>query len=205
VPVPRKTPYEATGRTHQKHRTRNVLIAAARELVAKGITPTVDEAAAAASISRTTAYRYFSTRGALLASAHPETSTRSLLPAHPPEDVRKRVRLVIRAFLRLLLDSEPQQRTMLRLSLGAEDQRGELPLRQGRMIGWLEDALSPLRRKLGAAALRRLAIAIRSAIGIEAFVWLVDVAGYSREEAIKQLRWSAHSLLEAGLAEHGID
>src|SRR5262245_23364797 len=59
MPVPRKKPYEATGRTHQKHRTRDALIAAARELVAKGLTPTVEEAAAAAAISRTTAYRYF--------------------------------------------------------------------------------------------------------------------------------------------------
>ena len=62
-------PYEALGRTRQKERTRGALIAAARELVAQGTTPTVEEAAAAASISRTTAYRYFPNQRALLAAA----------------------------------------------------------------------------------------------------------------------------------------
>lgn len=203
MPVPRKSPYEASGRTNQKLRTRDALIAAARELVAKGITPTVDEAAAAASISRTTAYRYFSTRGALLAAAHPETAVQSLLPKQPPHDVRERLRIVVRGYLRIVIDTEPQLRTMLRLSLAAEP--GELPLRQGRVIPLIEDALAPLRDKIGAAAVRRLAIAIRSATGIESFVWLVDVAGQSRDEALKILRWSASSLLDAALAEHGIE
>src|SRR5262249_49501211 len=150
--------YEATGRTHQKHRTRDALIAAARELVAKGLTPTVEQAAAAAAISRTTAYRYFQTRVALLEAAHPEITVKSLLPRQPPDDVRERVRLVVRGYLRIMIDSEPQLRTMLRLSLEAEP--GELPLRQGRLIGLLEDALAPLRERIGAAAVRRLAITI---------------------------------------------
>src|SRR5579859_6703948 len=46
--------YEQRGRTNQKHRTRNALVAAARELLAQGVTPTVEEAAALASISRAT-------------------------------------------------------------------------------------------------------------------------------------------------------
>ena len=52
-------PYELNGRIDQKRRTRDALIAAARDLVADGATPTVEGAAEAASISRTTAYRYF--------------------------------------------------------------------------------------------------------------------------------------------------
>jgi len=200
---PRNRAYEATGRTHQKRRTRDALIAAARELVAKGLTPTVEEAAAASAISRTTAYRYFQTRAALLAAAHPEIAVQSLLPRQPPSDLRERVRIVVRAYLRIMVDNEAQSRTMLRLSL--ETERRDLPLRQGRVIGWLEDALAPLREKIGVAAVRRLAITIRSATGIESFVWLVDVAGLSRDEALKVMRWSASSLLDAALAEHGID
>ena len=38
-------PYEATGRTQQKLRTRRALIDAARALIAGGATPTVEEAA----------------------------------------------------------------------------------------------------------------------------------------------------------------
>ena len=192
-------PYETRGRTHQKHRTKAALVAAARELVARGVTPTVDQAAEAAAISRTTAYRYFPTRAALLAAAHPETATTSLLPANAPEhDVRARLRLVVRAYTRIVLETESQQRTMLRLSLG-DDAPIELPLRQGRVIGWIEDALAPARARLGAKTIRRLALAIRSATGIESLVWLVDVGGLSRPAAIEIMRASADALLEAGL------
>ena len=40
------------------------------------------------------------------------------------------------------LENDPQQRTMLRLSLEAgPEERAQLPLRQGRVIKWLEEAL----------------------------------------------------------------
>src|SRR6266545_4136724 len=102
-------PYELAGRTQQKQRTRNALIAAARELVAQGVTPTVEEAALAASISRTTAYRYFPNQRALLFGAHPETETPSLLSPDASSDPAARLDAVIEAFTRLIADTEPQQ------------------------------------------------------------------------------------------------
>src|SRR6266851_4514449 len=54
-----KVPYEKFGRTTQKNRTRTALIEATRKLLSTGRFPTVEEAAEAAAISRTTAYRYF--------------------------------------------------------------------------------------------------------------------------------------------------
>jgi hypothetical protein len=39
--------------------------------------------------------------------------------------------------------------------------------------------------------------AIRSAIGIEARVWLIDVAGLSPQDALDTMRWSAQSMLHA--------
>src|ERR1700680_3829818 len=157
-------PYELAGRTQQKQRTRQALVAAAREMVARGVTPTVDAAAAKASVSRTTAYRYFPNQRTLLLSAHPEIEARSLLPENPPEAPKARLDVVIQTFLRLIVDIEPQQRTMLRLSLAPDSSlRGEVPLRQGRAIGWITVALAPLRDRMSEAQLRRLAIAIRSA------------------------------------------
>src|ERR671917_136208 len=79
-------PYLHTGRTSQKARTRDALIAAARQLLAKGVTPTLEEAAAEASIGRTTAYRYFPNSRALLAATYPEIEERSLLGPDPPQD-----------------------------------------------------------------------------------------------------------------------
>jgi AcrR family transcriptional regulator len=194
--------YELSGRIAQKRRTREALVAAARELVAEGLTPTVEAAARAAAISRTTAYRYFPSQRALLAAAHPETAAESLLPEDAPDDVAARLDLVVAAFTRMIVDTEAQQRTMLRLSLEAEPpERSDLPLRQGRAIKWIEEALGPLRPQLSVSRVRRLAIAIRSATGIEALVWLTDIAGLSRDDATDLMRWSARALLDAAVAE----
>src|SRR5438445_6966624 len=197
-------PYELSGRTRQKQRTRSALVAAARDLVARGHTPTVDEAATIASVSRTTAYRYFPSQRALLVAAHPEIEARSLLPETAPSDVAARLDVVVTAFLRLIIETEAQQRTMLRLSLDPDPtHRGELPLRKGRAIGWIAEALSPLRGVMSERDLRRLIFAIRSAAGIEALVWLTDIAGLSRREAVQLMRWSASALLRSALAERG--
>jgi AcrR family transcriptional regulator len=192
------TAYELNGRIAQKRRTRDALVAAARDLVAEGATPTVEAVAEAASISRTTAYRYFPSQRALLAAAHPETAATSLLPSDAPDDVAARIDIVLAEFTRLILDTEAQQRTMLRLSLEANPaERAQLPLRQGRVIKWLEEALEPLGPDLSASDRHRLALAIRSAIGIEALAWLTDVGGLAREDAAELMRWSAHALLDA--------
>jgi len=191
------TAYEEVGRVRQKRRTRDALVAAAREIVAEGDTPTVESAAERGGISRTTAYRYFPSQAALLAAAHPEIVTTTLLPTPAPTDVAERLGIVVARVTDIVVDTEPQQRTMLRLSLTPGVHRDELLLRQGRVIGWLEDALAPLTSDIGRDGVRRVAIAIRSAIGIESFVWLTDVAGLRKGEAVDTMRWSARSLLDA--------
>jgi len=194
------TPYELNGRVDQKRRTRDALIAAARALVAEGVTPTIEQAAEAASISRTTAYRYFPNQRALLVAAHPETGASSLLPDDAPTDAATRLDLVMDAFSRSMIENEAQLRTMLRLSLEADPvERANLPLRQGRAIRWIAEALAPLGREMSEGEVHRLTLAIRSATGIEAFVWLVDVAGLSRDDAIELMRWSARALLQMAI------
>ena len=164
--------------------------------------PTVEAAAEAASISRTTAYRYFPSQRALLVAAHPETALESLLPTDAPDDVAARLDLTIDALTRMVVSTESQARTMLRLSLEADpDERSQLALRQGRAITWIEEALAPLRPGMSAAEVHRLAVAIRSATGIEALVWLTDVAGLSRDDAAQLMRWSARAMLTTALQE----
>ena len=188
--------YEESGRTQQKRRTRAALVDAARTLLAEGREPTVEQAAAVAGISRATAYRYFRNQRELLVAAHPEVEAKTLLGDDPPPDPEERLDRAIREFIRLTIETEPELRTMLRLSLEPEPPE-ELVLRKGRAIGWFEDALSPLRDTLPRADLRRLVLAIRSACGIEALIWLTDVAGLSREQAAEQMRWSALALLHS--------
>ncbi len=196
--------YEQTGRTRQKQRTREALIAAARALVSDGITPTVEDAAGAASISRTTAYRYFPNQAALLVAAHPEIEAVSLLPPGSSDDPEERLAAVIDAFNHLIIDTEPQQRAMLRLSLDEDSaRRAPLLLRQGRAVRWIEEALAPIREQVSDAELHRLVLAVRSATGIETLVWLTDVAGLSRDDAAAVMRWSACALLRATLGTSG--
>jgi AcrR family transcriptional regulator len=199
-------PYEAVGRTQQKSRTRQALIDAARSLISNGRTPTVEQAAAAAGISRATAYRYFPNQQSMLVAAHPYLARPSLLPDDAPSDAGARLAAVVDAHTRQTIELEPQLRTMLRLSLDPElSSREELLLRRGRAIGWIREALEPLRGQLTDQQLERLVLAIRTAEGIEALVWLTDVAGLSREEAVAVMRWSALALLRAALAEAGLN
>jgi AcrR family transcriptional regulator len=193
-------PYELTGRHRQKARTRQALVEATRRLLAEGADPTVEEAAAKARISRTTAYRYFPNQRTLLAAAHPETDQASLLPRDPPTDPAARLELVMTAFTRLTLDWEPQLRASLRLSL--EPGADQPMLRGGRAIGWIEDAVAPLSRTHPGLDIHHLAVTIRSATGIESLVWLTDIAGLTRQQAAETMRWSAQAMLTAALNEH---
>ena len=76
--MPMSTSYELAGRTRQKQRTRIALVAAARDLVAEGVTPTVEATAERAAISRTTAHRHLANPRRPPLEAHPH------IPAGPP-------------------------------------------------------------------------------------------------------------------------
>jgi len=177
-------------------------VESARALILEGHTPTVEQAAAKARISRTTAYRYFPSQRALLVAAHPYIEKESLLPADAPDDAEERLDTVVAAHIRQTLDLEHQLRAMLRLSLESDPRTREaLLLRKGRAIGWITHALEPLRGVLSDAELRRVALAIRTVEGIEALVWLRDVAGLDREQAVMLMRWSARALLRSALRD----
>jgi AcrR family transcriptional regulator len=194
-------PYELTGRMHQKARTRDALIAATRELLAQGATPTMEGAAAAASISRTTAYRYFPNLRALLVAAYPHIDQRSLLGDEPPADPVARLELVIEDQTRRILTYEPEMRAVLRLSLEPDaSDRPALPMHRGLRIGWIEDALAPLAGQMREIQLRRLIYGIGATLGIEALVWLTDIAQLSREEAVAIMRSNALGLLQTAIA-----
>src|SRR6188508_3231775 len=102
-----EVPYEASGRREQKARTRVALVEATRRLLADGVEPTVEEAAASAGISRTTAYRYFPSQRDLLLAAHPEIEQKTLLPAGAPDDVPARLAIVLAELARINIDWEP--------------------------------------------------------------------------------------------------
>jgi hypothetical protein len=124
----------------------------------------------------------------------------SLLGADPPEDPLARLKIMAESLTRQLLEHEPELRAQLRLALEGEPAGGEsLPLRRGRRIGWIEDALSPLEGRMPEPELRWLVYGIGATLGIEPFVWLTDVAGLTREEAAQVIRSNARTLLRSAL------
>jgi AcrR family transcriptional regulator len=213
-------PYETTGRTGQKSRTRQALIDATRELLADGQTPRVEDAAAHSGISRTTAYRYFGNQRSLLLAAQPTIHPDTLLGLDAPTDPHGRLDAFMAEFSHYNLHWQPQLRSALRLSLDpttarpeqepAGDAAGQEPagdaaeagrplLRRGRAIAWIEDALAPLEHSHPHVDRRRLAVAIRSATGIESLIWLQDIAGQTPQEAAETVRQTARALLDAAL------
>src|SRR5690242_5629770 len=97
-------------RANQKERTRSAIVAAAAEQFRRGTRPTVAEAAAAARVSKATAYRYFPTQEALLievAEIAPATQpVEDLLAALPGGAVEERLLMLLDAFVRIALAEE---------------------------------------------------------------------------------------------------
>ena len=163
------------------------------------MTPTVERAAEHAGVSRTTAYRYFPNQRSLLVATYSDGRRRLTARRPTRRSIRRSGwRSSPHAIGERLLDNEPELRAMLRLSLDPAN-RAELPLRAGRAIGWIEDALAPLRDTLSTRELHRLVLSIRATLGIEPFVWLTDIAGLPRDEAVELMRHSARTLLRAAL------
>lgn len=190
-------PYQATGRVQQKTRTRTALVTAARSLIASGATPTVEQAATEAQVSRTTAYRYFPTQKALLLEAYPEVGQESVLGADPPEDVQARFDIVFAEMARQVTDNEAPLRAMLRISLEDAPPPDRPLLRRGRRRVWIADALEPLRSRIGSDDFDRLVLCIAASTGIESFIWLKDIAGLQAEQAVDVMRSTAQTLLDA--------
>jgi AcrR family transcriptional regulator len=191
-------PYESTGRVAQKERTRAAIVDAAVELIQAGEPATIEAAAGRAGVGRGTAYRYFPNRRALLAAAHPRATARSMLPPDPPTDPAERLRIVVREITRMTAATEPALRTMLRLSLDDVAGPRDLPLRVGRRLVWVDEALAPLAARMDPALLQALTVAIAAACGIEVYVWLKDIAGLRGEEAAALQGWIAEILLRGG-------
>lgn len=199
-------------RTDQKARTREALVAAARELLRSGVAPpTVAEAAEAARVSRATAYRYFPTHEALLLEAGSITPAtqpvEALLESLPSEDVEERLAALLDRFNPIVFAEELSMRTALRtyqdtwLAARARGDRST-PVREGRRMRWLDKVLAPARRELTDAQWRRLRYALSLTFAIDAMVVMKDVCRIeSDKEALAVLRWAALALLRAGLAE----
>lgn len=193
-------------RLNQRRRTRAALVEAATQAVQRGETPTIEEAAEAAGVSRATAYRYFTSQQALLLEASLDAIATipdlSLVDEGP---VESRVDAAVSFLVRMAHDHEPVQRTFLMLSLEqwlrtSPKSKGNYPVRKGRRIPWLDRALAPV-QSLSPRQKRRLRTALSLVCGIEAMIVAKDVCRCTPKEAEEASRWAAQAILRAALTD----
>ncbi|SKA20514.1 TetR/AcrR family transcriptional regulator [Consotaella salsifontis] len=188
---------QVTGeRVAQKRRTRSALLAATRELLAEGHQPTVPEAADRAEISRATAYRYFSNpeelaEEAVLDAIAGELEKVDLSSVMRIEDAETRVEEVVSSVLGMVIENEKMFRTYLGVTLGS----GSARRRGARRIGWLKEAMEPMREALGEAAFARAVNALSLTVGIETIIVFKDVCGLDEEEIHATARWLTRAVL----------
>ncbi len=185
-------------------RTYRLLLGQAMELAADGRLVTVAEVAAAAGVSRATAYRYFPSRSQLISAIVGE----SLGPVRRFEsrktDGRERLQeLFTRTFPRFR-QFEPHMRAALQLSLEhwALERSGRIdeePYRRGHRVAILTRAAAPLKSKMPKSEFRRLLCALSLIFGIEPYVVLKDIWGSSDREVQAVTRWVADALIDAAL------
>lgn len=201
--------YEHLGRTNQKRRTRQALIQKATEMVREGKRPTVAEVAEAALISKSTAYRYFTSQAELMEEIRLDEILRpdldriavaSVRPGMPEE----RLGAVVDADLAMQLRHETVVRDVIAAWIvrDAPSSGTRSPVRRpGNRLNATATALEDVRDRLGEDAFQRLVMAIAMCMGIESVVVLRDICGLDEDGMRRVKTWATQALLETALRE----
>ena len=197
------TATEKDRRSNQKMRTRKDLLHAAARLLKDGRSPSLEEVAEAALVSRATAYRYFPSIEALLIEAAVDVAVPGpgevFEHVHSHDPVERLLRADT-ALYDMIAANEPLLRTMLAHTIqqgGRTDDDGKLPKRQNRRTSLIEAALEPVRREFKPSALRELTRALGLIMGPEAFIVVKDVLQLEDAEVRRLKLWVIRALVEA--------
>lgn len=191
------------GRDRQRQRTRKDLLQAAARLIAEGRSPTLEEIAEAAMISRATAYRYFPGLDALLVEAALDVAMpEPAMLNGGSRDLGERLARVDDAIDAVVRANEAPLRTMMVHALQRR-LRGEdaLPVRQNRRMPLIEAAIAGADDPVAPEAQRRLAQAMALIVGTEAMLVTKDVLRISDDEAREVRRWAIRALAAAALSQ----
>jgi len=192
-------------RGNQRRRTRKDLLQAAARLMKDGRTPTLEEIAEEALVSRATAYRYFPGLDALLLEASLDVAVPGpdeIFGDDAGGDPAERLLRVDAALHAMIAANEPALRAMLVHSLQQGMNEGEVPARQNRRTPAIEAALKPVRNRLDPVAAEMLGHAVALVVGIEAVVVLKDVLQLDEDEAGAVRAWAIAALAGAARRQH---
>lgn len=185
-------------------RTRKLMLSVASQMMRDGASPSVSEVAARAEVSRSTAYRYFPTRAAMVRAVVGENLGPILEWQSESTDPGERMESLIRETFRRISENEATFRAALRLSLEQQDDENPVDDKdyaRGHRIELLGRALAPLRDTCSAAELERLSQALSMVFGIEGMIVLKDIWNTQGEAAENVAVWTARALINATIAE----
>ena len=189
------------GRANQRKRTRKAILAAAARLSAQGRTPTLEEVAEEAMVSRATAYRYFPNVEALIVEASLDIAfpDAAALFADGVRDPAERLERAERAVHEMVVGHEGALRMMLAHSVTLTPASDGMDVRQNRRTPLIEAALEPARKAMDPAHFDRLSKALAMLIGTESMIVCKDVLGIGADEALAVKLWAVRSLLAAAM------
>ena len=208
MPIPKSSPSvrdgDSQGRSNQKLRTRQALIAAAIALRDEGHNPTVAQVAERAMVSRATAYRYFPSPEALISETAAERDIKPLEQIwRPGDDPVKGIGQAAQALNKVLIDDEIGLHVMERsfMTVWLENPSPQTPLRPGRRMSYIEPIVDSLKDVLSPRARKRLKQALSIVMGTEALIAVRDISRASVEESLDTASWAARALVRQALAE----
>ncbi|HEY5086076.1 MAG TPA: hypothetical protein VII66_01845 [Gemmatimonadaceae bacterium] len=195
------------GRAAQRDRTRRDLLASARDLVSAGEIPTVEAAADSANVSRTTAYRYFTSQEALLSEAAIEPLINDIgaivRAADHILDPVQRVDDVFRQAAPLILAREGELQAMLRIALGrslSDNPTGNALLQSARWIHAWDPILEPMRDRVTPPLYVLMTRSLSALLGIEAMLVLKDAAEGDPLRTAAAVRFAARAMVRGFLS-----
>jgi len=196
-----------TERVAQRRRTRKAIVDAAIGLIAEGRTPSVNDVAAAADVSRRTVYMYFPTFDQLLIDATVGAISAAQVDRALEDvavgDVDGRVERLVRALTSASPEVERLGRALIRLTVESPSEAASegLPRRGYRRLEWIEEAVAPLKSELGGRTMRRLVCSLAMIAGWEALIVQRDICGLTASEGEELSVWAANALLSAARRE----
>lgn len=191
-------------RVNQRARTRQALIDAAAALLDDGrASPTMDEIAERAQVSRATAYRYFDSAADLVWQVVADRLIEPLDDAFVDagDDIVERVLRAETVINDHLFGDADGARAFERAALDRRLSGAALPDdRAGRRLVYIDAALAPVADCLDAAELERLRYALALTMGSQVVPAMLDTCGLDEAGAREVTRFAAAAIVDAALA-----
>lgn len=165
----------------------------------EGRTPSFEEIAETARVSRATAYRYFPGLEALLRETALDVAmptAEAIFGGESAGDPIARLERLDAALWRMMAANEAGLRVLLAQSVQRAGDP-EAPVRQNRRSPLIAEALAPARGEFAPETLDTLSKALVPLLGIEALVAFKDVLRVSDSEARRVRLWAIRALVAA--------